>query len=84
VISAASTGIAALLLIGGGTVHRQFFVPNDIDDDTQSKVSFESAKGLHLRAANLIIIDVYINTKLFSNKSCLGGEHAQQQDTSLS
>uniref|UniRef100_A0A914I8I8 ATP-dependent DNA helicase n=1 Tax=Globodera rostochiensis TaxID=31243 RepID=A0A914I8I8_GLORO len=57
VIAAASTGIAALLLIGGGTAHRQFSVPNDVTDDTAPTISFESSKGEQLRGADLIIID---------------------------
>jgi len=59
VISAASTGIAALLLIGGGTVHRQFSVPNDVDDDVHSKIGVETAGAKRLRDADLIIIDVF-------------------------
>ena len=58
VIAAASTGIAALLLIGGATVHRQFYVPNDVDDDTPPKINFESAGAQKLRDVELIIIDV--------------------------
>ena len=58
VISAASTGIAALLLIGGGTVHRQFYVPKDLDDDTQPKVDAHSNTADYFRNVDLIIIDV--------------------------
>jgi hypothetical protein len=84
VISAASTGIAALLLIGGGTVHRQFFVPNDVDDTTQSKISFESPRGQQLRAAALIIIDVCQIYVVAISLPHLGGEHVEQQDTTVS
>lgn len=58
VISAASTGIAALLLIGGGTVHRQFAVPNDVDDETISTIGGHTVKGRNIRNVELIIIDV--------------------------
>jgi hypothetical protein len=58
VISSATTGVAALLLIGGGTVHRQFFVPNDVDEDTAPRISYESSSADRLRAVELIIIDV--------------------------
>ena len=58
VAAAASTGIAALLLIGGGTVHRQFNVPNDVDDKTQPRMNAESKRAEQLRNADLIIIDV--------------------------
>jgi hypothetical protein len=58
VLSAASTGIAALLLIGGGTVHRQFSVPNDVDDETAPRMGFQSAGARRLRAVELIVIDV--------------------------
>ena len=65
VISAASTGIAALLLIGGGTVHRQFSVPNDVDDLTPPRLSFESAGAKRLRDVDLLIIDVKFKLILF-------------------
>lgn len=58
VISAASTGIAALLLIGGATVHRQFYVPNDVDHNTPLRVTHESVGAQRIRDADLIIIDV--------------------------
>ena len=58
VISAASTGIAALLLIGGGTVHRQFNVPNDVSDDTIPRINVASGRAEQIRNADLIIIDV--------------------------
>ena len=59
VISAASTGNASLLLIGGGTVHRQFFVPNDVDEKTACRVSVESKTAEKLRQTQLIVIDVF-------------------------
>ena len=58
VSAAASTGIAALLLIGGGTVHRLFNVPNDVDDKTQPRMNAESKRADQIRNSDLIIIDV--------------------------
>lgn len=60
VIATASTGIAALLLVGGSTVHRSFCVPNDVDVDTDPMISPESKKGEFIKNAKLIIIDVCI------------------------
>ena len=58
VAAAASTGIAALLLIGGGTVHRTFNVPNDVSEETQPRINAESTRAKQIRDADLIIIDV--------------------------
>lgn len=60
VIATASTGIAALLLIGGGTVHRNFNVPNDVNSDTLPRMSATSARAEQIRRAELIIIDVLL------------------------
>jgi hypothetical protein len=60
VIASASTGIAALLLIGGGTVHRNFHVPNDINAKSAPNVAWESKDAIRLRSAELIIIDVMV------------------------
>lgn len=57
-ITAASTGIASLLLIGGATAHSQFYVPNDVDDKTTPRISYESVGAQRFRNAELIIIDV--------------------------
>ena len=53
----ASTGIAATLLINGTTAHRAFFIPNDVDSNSKSKLSFESTCAEVLRNVELIIID---------------------------
>ena len=58
VSAAASTGIAALLLIGGGTVHRLFNVPNDVSEETQPRINAESKRAQQIRDADLIVIDV--------------------------
>ena len=60
VAAAASTGIAALLLIGGGTVHRLFNVPNDVSEDTQPRINAESKRAQQIRDADLIVIDVIL------------------------
>lgn len=60
VIASASTGIAALLLVGGATVHRQFFVPNDVTDDTKPNIGCETKKAAFLRELDLIIIEVFL------------------------
>lgn len=39
-------------------MHRSFCVPNDVDDQTDPRISAESNKGKHLADAKLIIIDV--------------------------
>lgn len=58
VIAAASTGIAGLLLIGGGTAHRHFCIPNDVDDKTPPKIAPHTTRAQQIRKADLIIIDV--------------------------
>jgi hypothetical protein len=58
VISAASTGIAALLLIGGATAHRQFYIPNDVKWNTPPNLDYQSAGAQRFRDADVIIIDV--------------------------
>ena len=58
VISCASTGIAALLLIGGGTAHRMLHVSPDVDAKTKPKLEYQSADAQRLRKAEVIIIDV--------------------------
>jgi hypothetical protein len=65
VITAASTGIAGILLIGGGTVHSKFHVPNTVDTTTTPQVSWESAEAIRFRNAELIIIDVVLYTQIF-------------------
>uniref|UniRef100_A0A914I8K2 ATP-dependent DNA helicase n=1 Tax=Globodera rostochiensis TaxID=31243 RepID=A0A914I8K2_GLORO len=65
VLASASTGIAALLLIGGATAHRLFSVPNDVCDDTPPRLAFESAGAKKLRSAELFIID---EISMLSNK----------------
>ena len=57
-IAAASTGIASLLLIGGGTVHRHFCIPNDVDDETMPNIKYHTKKAEQLRMAAVIVIDV--------------------------
>ena len=57
-MACATTGIAALLLIGGGTVHRQFRIANEIDKNTPPRIKAESVDAERLRNAELIIIDV--------------------------
>jgi ATP-dependent DNA helicase PIF1 len=57
VLPCASTGIAAELLIDGGTVHRRFSVPNDVNKDDAPRVPRHSNYAAVLDAAQLIIID---------------------------
>ena len=69
VSASASTGIAALLLIGGGTVHRNFNVPNDVDEKTQQRINAESKRAEQIRNTDLIIIDVIYSFFPFSEKN---------------
>ena len=68
-MACASTGIAALLLIGGGTAHRLLRIPINLESDTTSRVKSHTADADRLRAADIIIIDVnayfYANVNLF-------------------
>ena len=68
VSASASTGIAALLLIGGGTVHRTFNVPNDVDEKTQPRINAESKRAEQIRNTDLIIIDVIYSFCPFPRK----------------
>jgi hypothetical protein len=77
VITAASTGIAGILLIGGGTVHSKFHVPNTVDSTTTPQVAYESAEANHLRAAELIIIDVLLyNYICYKSQMFIGSQYA--------
>lgn len=58
VCAAASTGIASLLLLGGATAHRQFFVPNDVTMKTPVTISAQGAKAEQLDRLQVIVIDV--------------------------
>ena len=58
VIATASTGIAAMLLIGGGTTHRLLRIPNEIVLDGRTNVNANSVDAERIRAAEVIIIDV--------------------------
>ena len=51
------TGIAALLLDGGTTVHSRFAVPLDLDDASTSMLSAQSERARVLQDAQLIVLD---------------------------
>ena len=57
VLSAASTGIAANLLIGGRTYHSLFKLPIPITETTTSSIKCNSQDAETLRKCKLIIID---------------------------
>src|SRR6266542_6132645 len=57
VICVASSGIAALLLIGGCTVHSTFKVPIEIHESSVYNIRKNSVLGDLIRAADLIIWD---------------------------
>ncbi len=57
VICVASSGIAALLLIGGRTVHSTFKVPIEIHESSVCNIRKNSVLGDLIRAADLIIWD---------------------------
>ena len=73
VIATATTGIAALLLIGllifiiiftfilrGGTVHSKLRVPPIIKPDTGFKIAAHTNEAQKFRNVDLIIIDVFV------------------------
>jgi hypothetical protein len=56
-VACAPTGIAAILLPGGRTVHNTFSVPIDVQQETPSQMSYESWQRARLEKANIIIVD---------------------------
>eukprot|EP00798_Chlamydomonas_sp_ICE-L_P018284 gene18284-24740_t len=57
VLSAASSGIAALLMEGGSTAHSHFKIPVDIGPDMVCNMSLQSQNAELLKAASLIVWD---------------------------
>jgi len=57
VVSVASTGIAATLLINGKTYHSQFRLYPPITETTSSKIELSSPQAALLKEAKLIIWD---------------------------
>ena len=57
VIACASTGIAALLLIGGSTAHRAFRIPEDVNRDMPPRFAWERDDATRVRNADVLIID---------------------------
>ena len=57
VIACASTGIAALLLMGGSTAHRAFRIPEDVNREMPSRYAWEKDDAKRIRNAEVLIID---------------------------
>ena len=57
VIACASTGIAALLLMGGSTAHRAFRIPEDVNRDMPPRYAWETDDAKRVRDAEVLIID---------------------------
>ena len=57
VVVAATTGLAAILLEGGRTVHSTFGIPLEVSSDTISLIKHRTKKAQKLLQADLIIID---------------------------
>ncbi|XP_052901350.1 uncharacterized protein LOC128307508 [Anopheles moucheti] len=56
-LAAASSGIAALLLSGGKTVHSTFKLPLTLDENTQCTIPVQSSLANLMRQASLIVWD---------------------------
>jgi hypothetical protein len=57
VLPTASTGIASILLPGGATAHSTFWIPPDVDHETQPRLDAHGPMARRLRNIDLIIID---------------------------
>lgn len=57
VIACASTGIAALLLMGGTTAHRAFRIPEDVNREMPPRYAWERDDATRVRNADVLIID---------------------------
>ena len=56
-IATAMTGIAALLLDGGTTVHSRFGIPLDLDENSTSMLSVQSERAHIIKEARVIVLD---------------------------
>ena len=56
-VACAPTGIAALLLAGGRTIHNTFSIPITVQEETSSQMSYEHWQCERLRNADIIIVD---------------------------
>ena len=68
VIATSSTGVSAILIEGGTTVHSAFFIPIDLDAQTEPRLQYQSARAEQIRNAKLIFIDEYtmLNKEVFA------------------
>jgi hypothetical protein len=53
----ATTGIAGILMIRGGTAHTKLWIPTELDANTPPRLEYNNTLAQRIRRANLIIID---------------------------
>ena len=57
VCATASSGVSAILLNGGGTIHSKFRLPQEIDEDTPCDITRQSKRAKEIRNMDVLIWD---------------------------
>ena len=67
IIPTSSTGVSAIMMKGGKTVHSALFIPRDIDLDTVPQLQYQSYRAQQIREAKILIIDeiTMLNKRVF-------------------